>query len=424
MLGFALSLALFGGNGYATTDNVHATVYQWAAQHPGQEVPVILRTSGDQASAGETVTAVGGKVEQNLDFVSAIQASVPAASLRSIAASDSVSFISLDAPVMSLGDFSIDDKRIVSQFPFAVKAKEAWDKDLYGNGIGVAIVDTGISPVTNPDFSNGSASRVIASVAISASATTTNDGYGHGTHIAGIIGSDGNTNRTKYVGVAPQANLINVKVSNDVGASSLGDLIAGLQWVYNNRAQYNIKVVNLSLHSSIPESYKTSPVDAAVEFLWKNGIFVVVASGNTGSVADAVNYPPANDPFVMTVGAIDDKGNNKDGDDAPASVSSNGITQDGFTKPELLAPSVNIVSDTNSTSILYTHGLHLGKVITPGPYLKLSGTSMAAGVMSGVAALVYQKHPDWTPRPDEMQPDGKVSQTVRRRQHVLRATGQ
>jgi subtilisin family serine protease len=156
-------------------------------------------------------------------------------------------------------------------------------------------------------------------------------------------------------------------------------------------------VVNLSLHSSTAESYKTSPLDAAVEFLWKNGIFVVVASGNTGNVPGAVDFPPTNDPFVMTVGAVDDRGTAGTGDDIPASFSSSGTTLDGFRKPELLTPGVNIVSDTDVNSILYKLGLAAGKVVTPGPYLKLSGTSMSAGVMSGIAALVYQKHPEWTP---------------------------
>ncbi len=398
VLGFVLALALFGGTGYAAPENVHLAVYQWAAQHPGQEVPVILRTSGDQASAGETVTAFGGEVKHDLSFIASVQAEVPASSLRELAGSSDVAYISLDAPVQTLDDKLINPGKIVSEFPTAVKATDVWKKGYYGNGIGVAVVDTGVSPVNNPDFtdSNG-ASRVVASVAVDSSVTTTSDGFGHGTHIAGIVASDGDLNNGQYPGVAPRANVINVKIADDQGNSSMGDLIAGLQWVYLNRATYNIRVVNLSLHSSIAESYMTSPVDAAVEFLWTNGIFVVVASGNTGNAPDAVSYPPANDPFVMTTGAIDDKGTNSTGDDVPAAFSSAGVTQDGFTKPELLTPGVNIVSDTDTNSILYQQGLAHGKVVTPGPYLTLSGTSMAAGVMSGAAALVIQNHPNWTP---------------------------
>jgi serine protease AprX len=405
VLGFALSLALFGGKGYATPDNVHAAVYQWAAQHPGENVPIILSTTGGTAGADGAVSASGGTVEQNLDFISAVQATVPATAVGQLASSSDVAYISLDAPVQSLdggfsqwlwGGFSLD--RIVSAYPSAVKVGDAWSSGDYGQGVGVAVVDTGISPVTNADFTSANGvSRVVASVEVNSSTTSTNDGYGHGTHIAGIVGGDGDASNGKYVGIAPRANLVNVKISDDQGNSSMGSLLAGLQWIFTNRVQYNIKVVNLSLHSSIAESYKTSPIDAAVEFLWTHGIFVVVAAGNTGNAANAVFYPPSNDPYVMTTGAIDDKGTTYTGDDVPAAFSSYGVTQDGFTKPDLLAPGVGIVSDTDPNSILYQQGLSLGKVITPGPYLKLSGSSMAAGVMSGVAALVSQAHSDWTP---------------------------
>ena len=104
VLGFALALALFGGTVYAAPENVHAAVYQWAAQHPGQNVPIILRTSGEQATPGRTVTAFGGEVRQDLDFISAIQANVPASSLRALSRTDGVEYISLDAPVISADD--------------------------------------------------------------------------------------------------------------------------------------------------------------------------------------------------------------------------------------------------------------------------------------------------------------------------------
>ncbi len=398
VLAFALLLALSGSTGYAAPENVHSGVYQWAGEHPGQNVPVILQTSG-QTSADEAVTNNGGVVKQDIDFISAIQADVPPSSLRALSRADGVEYISLDAPVIALNDNAlIDEHKVLSEFPQAVKAPDVWGKGFYGDGVGVAVLDTGVSSANNPDFTGYSgANRIIASVAIDGAATTTNDGYGHGTHIAGIVAGDGDLSNGKYPGIAPGANIINVKISDDLGNSSMGDLLAGLQWVYQNKNAYNIRVVNLSLHSATAESYKTSPIDAAVEFLWTNGIFVVVASGNSGSVADAVSYPPANDPFVMTAGAIDDKGTDSTGDDVPASFSSFGITQDGIKKPELLTPGVNIVSDTDSASILYAQGLLTGKVVSPGPYLKLSGTSMAAGVMSGVAALVIQKHPNWTP---------------------------
>ena len=118
-------------------------------------------------------------------------------------------------------------------------------------------------------------------------------------------------------------------------------LLQGLQWVLDNKAAYNIRVVNLSLNSSVAESYHTSPLDAAVEILWFNKIVVVASAGNQGSGAI---YPPANDPFVITVGATDDKGTSRLSDDVMATFSAYGTTSDGFKKPDLVAPGTNIIA--------------------------------------------------------------------------------
>jgi serine protease AprX len=397
ILFFALALALFGGPGYAAPLNVHEAVYQWSSEHPGQSVPVVIETS-DPSAAKAQVAAVGGVFKQDLGIVSSIQAAVPSRSVNQLAASDNVSYISLDAPVeMADGGTSASSASITSAYPFTVKANDAWAEDVAGQGVGVAVIDTGLSPVTNPDFSSlDGTSRIVASVEVNSTSETTSDGYGHGTHIAGIVGGNGSADNGRFVGVAPSANVVNVKISDDTGASGIGDLIAGLGWVMEHKTEFNIRVVNLSLHSTVPQSYKTSPLDAAVEMLWKSGIFVVVASGNSGSGFGAMSFPPANDPFVMTVGATNDKGTAYFNDDVMASWSSSGFTQDGFFKPELVAPGVNITSDSDPSSILFQQGLAKGKVVD-GSYLTLSGTSMSAGVMSGVAALVAQAHPDWSP---------------------------
>jgi serine protease AprX len=395
VLGFVLALALFGGTGYAAPENVHLAVYQWAAQHPGQEVPVILRTSGDQASAGETVTSFGGKVEQNLDFISAIQADVPASAIRELAASDGVSNISLNAPVYATTASASSTQ--VTTYPQSIGADVAWAQGFFGDSVGVAVVDTGFSPVNTGDFTTaGGQSRVVAKVELSSNSTVTTDGYGHGSHVAGSAVGNGSADGGKYVGVAPHANLISVKIADDQGGATMGDLLAGLDWVHLNAATYNIRVVNLSLNSSVAASYKTDPLDAAVEALWFQGIMVVVASGNSGTAAGSVTYPPANDPFVLTVGSIDDKGTTSTSDDVVSSFTSRGTTQDGFNKPEIYTPGSNIVSSAAAGSVIYNHALAANKIMD-GAYVSLSGTSMAAGVASGAAALVFQAHPAWTP---------------------------
>ena len=401
VFGFALSLALFGGSGYAAPDNVHPSVYSWAASHPGQNVPVIFETRGDTSALVSDVTSVGGSVERRFQIIPAVSAKVPVGSLSELSSDSSVAFVSLDAPVVAAGS-AVATKQLATTYAVSVNANDPWSKGYDGTGIGVAVVDTGITGSSDfvgnaANFDNSTSgspagNRIVANVAVNASATTTNDGFGHGTHIAGIIGGDSQLLSGQYIGIAPGANLINVKVADDTGAASLGDVIAGMEFVYTNAAAYNIKVVNLSLNSTVAQSYKTDPLCAAAEALWFRGVFVVAAAGNAGP--NSVGYCPGNDPFVMTVGSIDDRGTSSYGDDLPASWSSYGTSQDGFVKPELLTPGVGIISDMDSQSLLYQQ--HPSHVVSQ-YYFSMSGTSMSAGVMSGVAALVLQRHPDWRP---------------------------
>src|SRR5205807_5948655 len=183
---------------------------------------------------------------------------------------------------------------------------------------------------------NGSGSRVVETAVTNPNATTPADLYGHGTDVAGIIAGNG-LNRAssdpldgQYIGVAPNANLISIKASDDQGNATVLDVIYGLQFAVDHQSDYNIRVVNLSLDSTTPQSYKTDPLDAAAEAAWFHGIVVVAAAGNRGTADDAVQYAPANDPFVITVGAVDENGTPTTVDDTVPSWSSRGVTQDGL----------------------------------------------------------------------------------------------
>jgi serine protease AprX len=280
-----------------------------------------------------------------------------------------------------------------------VFAPAAWDSTT-GKGVGVAVIDTGIAGDL-PDFAGADGtSRVVASVVTSSAATTVADTYGHGTHVAGIIAGNGNRRDAadpaagRYIGIAPDANLISIKAGDDDGHATVLDAINGLQFVVDHKDDYGIRVVNLSLESTTAESYRTDPLDAAVESAWLHGIVVVAAAGNHGTTAAAADYAPGNDPFVITVGAVDDQGTEATDDDAYADWSSVGKTQDGFDKPDIGAPGAHIVS----TLAPHSDFTRLcPDCIVDGAYIRAGGTSMAAPVVSGVVALMLQLHPDWTP---------------------------
>lgn len=223
------------------------------------------------------------------------------------------------------------------------------------------------------------------------------DEYGHGTHVAGIIAGNGNASGGAVVGIAPGVNLVNVRVNDVNGAATAADIISGLEWINENRATYNIRVVNISLNSSTAESYHSSALNAAVEILWFNGVVVVVSAGNNGPGGNI--YPPANDPFVITVGATDDKGTPSRSDDVLAKFSASGKTEDGFAKPEIVAPGVNITSLQCSTCTM--NQAHKNNVASgfagAENYFVASGTSMAAPMVAGAAALMLQQNPALTP---------------------------
>jgi serine protease AprX len=288
----------------------------------------------------------------------------------------------------------VDTTKLANAYIRTIKADQAWNNSPYlqGKGIGVAVIDSGIN--SNGDlYTAAGENRQVADIRFNTDYNqNTSDGFGHGTVVSSIIGGDGSDSSGKYIGVAPMVNIVNVKVSNDDGSSNATNVIQGLQWVLDNKAQYNIRVVNLSLNSTVAESYHTSPLSAAVEILWFNKIVVVVSAGNNGT---ATLYPPANDPFVITVGATDDKGTSALTDDVMATFSAYGTTSDGFKKPDLVAPGRNIIGRMVNTNMGMAQA-HPSNVYSS-TYFKMSGTSVSAPIVSGAVALLLQDEPNLTP---------------------------
>ncbi len=378
----------------ALLPRVHAAVYSWAQANPGQLVPVIVQTYVNDGQALALVSQRGGIVSRSFPFIKAFAAAVPATSLDILGLSPSVRWVSFDAGLRVTAE-PVDASTLATTFPRSVAADQAWKPPtgLTGRGITVAVLDTGISP--SPDLYSGSTSRIVASYVANPRAGSSADGYGHGTHVAGIIAGNGARSDGKYIGIAPQAHLVNVKVSDDTGKAQVSDALAGLQWVYENRARYTIRVVNMSLTSTVPQSYLTDPLNAAVEELWFSGVVVVVAAGNRGGGFCAVCHAPANDPYVITVGAVDEHGTATTADDTRATWSSYGQSIDGASKPDLVAPGSRIVSLlAGTTSVLATK---YPQNIADQFYFRMGGTSMAAPIVAGAVALILQDEPMLSP---------------------------
>ena len=295
-----------------------------------------------------------------------------------------------DASVTALPKAAINLDSLASVFNQVIRASDVWNEGpayLQGQGMTVAVVDSGT--IKNHDLGG----RLLKKINFDPQAHDATDKFGHGTFVSWIIGGDGKDSDGQFIGVAPKTNLVSVRVSDDQGMASESDVVNGLQWIYQNRVKYNIRVANLSLNSSVAESYLTSPLDAAAEILWFNGIVVVASAGNNGS-ADL--YAPANDPFVITVGATDDHGTVSLSDDAVASFSAWGVTEVGTPKPDLVAPGRNIVAYLPDNGRLTVGRFHPANQLN-NKYFRMSGTSVSAPIVAGAVSLLLQDEPNLTP---------------------------
>jgi serine protease AprX len=404
-----LTLVALVGAGLGLTAPAQAAgspaLQQLAAAHPGRIVDAIVRLDAARSTADgrALVRRHGGRLTGDLHIIHGLAARMTAREAARLARARGVTSVSLDAAVAPQ---ALNTKDIRTAYPFAATAPSVWNGSgvvpATGRGVGVAVVDTGIDGAL-PDFQvseTNRASRVIGSAVVNPNATSAGDRFGHGTHVAGILAGNGN-NRAygdpldgQYVGVAPEADLISVKVSSGDGDATVLDVIYGLQFVVDHKTEYNIRVVNLSLESTDTQSAATDPLDAAAESAWFAGIVVVAAAGNRGDAAEAVSHAPGNDPYVISVGALDDMGTRGRDDDVAASWSSRGTTQDGFAKPDIYAPGSHIVSTLAPASSFV--GLCPTCVVS-GDYFRAGGTSMAAPVVAGVAALMLERRPSLTP---------------------------
>jgi serine protease AprX len=277
-------------------------------------------------------------------------------------------------------------------YPQVVKADQLWAQGTTGKGITVAVLDSGVA--ADPDLVQP-ANRILASVNFAGERLIADPG-GHGTHVAGIAAGNGTRSSGQFVGVAPEANIVDVRVLGRTGSGRISSVVRGIEWVLARRSTYNIRVMNLSFGAPARTSYRTDPMSAAVEIAWRRGLVVVVAAGNGGPARGTVSSPGI-DPYAITVGATDDRGTVDPRDDALAPFSAWG-TADATAKPDLVAPGRRIVSlrvQGSALDLLFPDRVVVAR--NGATYMRLSGTSMATPVVSGAVALLLQRQPNLTP---------------------------
>jgi serine protease AprX len=397
----AVLTALVAAAPAAASGAVESDLARVAHSHPRSTVSVIVEYDAtvSRGTAVAEARHAHGRDVTAVPLIHGVAMRTDAADAVALAHARGVRAVSLNAPVSSQAN-AVDASQLATAYDASVNATRVWASGFTGAGVTVGVIDTGIDG-NLPDFQNpDGTSRVVESAVITPTATTASDLYGHGTHVAGIIAGDSHGRNPsdpdygRYIGVAPGANLVSIKIGDDSGHASVLDVIDGIAFAISHRGDTNLRVLNLSLQSTSTGSYSNDPLDAAVEAAWANGIVVVAAAGNNGTSAGTVDHAPSNDPFVISVGAVDDHGTADTSDDTAVSWSSYGTTVDGVAKPEISAPGSRIVSVLAPGSAF---GTLCPSCVVDSGYFRVGGTSMAAPVVSGAAALLLQKHPGLTP---------------------------
>jgi serine protease AprX len=354
---------------------------------------VIIETT-DGGPADLLIRSLEGRPGRQLGLLRGQVAEVPNAALGSLASDPGIAAVRLD-------------RRITGTMERTGQTIGAtWVRDnlgLDGAGVGVAIIDSGVTS-WHDDLGSD---RVVHFADFVDSQALPSDEYGHGTHVAGIIAGSGYDSKGARRGVAPAANLIVLKVLDGDGYGYISSVIAALDYAVQHRAEFNIRVINLSVAAGVYESYNTDPLTLAARRAVQAGVVVVTAAGNLGRNAQhETQYggitAPGNAPWVLTVGASSHNGTAGRSDDVIAAFSSRGPSYiDYAAKPDIVAPGVGIESLADATSSLFLSHPNArlwGTVDTATPpYMSMSGTSMSAPVVTGTVALMMQANPRLSP---------------------------
>jgi serine protease AprX len=355
-------------------------------ENASEVVEVIVRAVTGSSEAEQSVQRLGGTVVQRLGIVDGYVVRISADKVAELSTSPGILSVTANSPVRLMSRRSegadIQGAATLTHVRRVTGSTVSDRRGFDGTGIGVAIVDTGVAGVTGlpklftgPNVGGGSMA----------------DGYGHGTHLGGIIAGNDGIGSEGFLGVASEADLVAVKAANDSGATNLGAVLAALEWVVANKTDRNIRVLELALGVPAPADYRTDLLSIAVERVWQAGIVVVVAAGNSGEQPGSPLTSPATDPFVIAVGSVDTKDTENLSDDVVQSFSPRGSAA---RRVDLVAPGQSLVSLRAPGSVAETSypAAHVGS-----RFIKGTGTSQASAVVAGLAADLIEQRPTLTP---------------------------
>lgn len=307
------------------------------------------------------------QIVKEYPFISAVGVRIKLKDMYNLSHYKEVNYISSQSHV----------KAQIEQSKRILNLDKYYTDNIFGQGVRIAIIDTGIEPVV--DFTIPQ-NRIVAFKDFVNGQENAYDDNGHGTFVSGVLAGNGLVSNGKYSGIAPKSEIISIKALDKAGEASSFKILDAMQWIYDNTKKYNIKIVCMSFGSEPLE--KNDPLSMGVEALWRNGVIVVVAGGNSGPQNETIKSPGIN-RHAITVGGAKIFDNNKF--EIP-DFSSRGPAK-GFYKPDIVAPAVDIISNNN-------------EIINGKAYTKMSGTSVATPMIAGVCALLCQKFANI--RPDQV----------------------
>ena len=327
-------------------------------------IPVIISYRNNTKIKEGKIFSVSKAINHNLPIVNGYACEMSIDSILELTLDPDIDFISYDSKVFAV----MENARQI------IGADAILNTPYKGKDITVAIIDTGISQHADLIYPKN---RIVGFKDFVNHKNKPYDDNGHGTHCAGILGGNGYSSNGKYRGIAPEVNILSVKVLDENGNGSTSDILSTIQWIVDTKDDYKTRIVNFSLGAIAQYRERRDPLVKAANNAIENNLIVIAAVGNSGPMKNTI-LSPATSRFVISVGALDNSGENEGS--LIAEFSSRGPTLDKIRKPDLIAPGVGIVSLSNKSLNSYT---------------TLSGTSMSAPMVSGASALLLNENPNY-----------------------------